>query len=403
MHPSLPALPLALVFLVSSCGEEREHSERGSAGHASTGLPLPYDSVRLAEDEEIYIGNPYSLIVVPVQEGGGRLREVWVSDYFSNSILQFDGDGTFQRRIGQPGPGPHEFTAVTLLFLPEPDEVGAVDDRRHEIKWFDRNNGELRRFIRHETGRIGKSPPVKVDGGAPTLVFPLLDRMSQTSLGFLDLDTETWTHTGPFPGPYRRSVEQGSGMFAGLFPDVLLDRLAEAAILVAFSGVDTLYRFDLRDRSAIALGKVPRLHRRGIDGECRFAYETPEWDRTECGSPSEQFSVMTGAWVLGDGRIAVVHVDYHGEGRPPARVYTGHGHLSVLDRERDVACVDIPVPGGDDSGAFTDLKDDVLYTLDRRLTDVSVETWLLQIPIPSMAECPEGHLVQGWRVEGDRH
>ena len=185
---------------------------------------------------------------------------------------------------------------------------------------------------------------------------------------------------------------------------MLLHRLDEETVLVAFAGADTIYRFDLRERSAIPLGKVPRLHRRGIEGECTWEYETPGYTRrTDCAPPGEQFSTMRGAWVLRDRRIAVMHVDYHGVGRPPARVYTSRGHLTVLDWDADEACVDIPVPGGDDSGSFADIKEDVLYTLDRRLTDVSVETWLLQIPIPSMAECPEGHLMHGWRVEGDRH
>jgi len=403
MRPTLTALSLVLIALLSSCGDGGERSERGPVGAATGVSRLPYGSTRLAEDEDLYIAEPYSLVVVPAQDGSGRLREVWVSDFFANSILQFDGDGRFRKRIGRPGPGPHEFSAVTLLFLTDDDEVGAVDLRSREVKWFDRDTGELRRFVRYQTGRMGRSPPVKVDGGTPALVFPLLDPTSRTSLGIFGLDSQTWAYTGPFPGPYRQSIEQGRGAFAALFPTVLLDRLDEATLLVAFAGVDTLYQYDLRERSAIPFGKVPRLFRRGIEGECRFAYETPGGDTTECAAaPTDQFSVMKGAWVLRDGRIAVVHVDCRGEGRPPARVYTCRGYLSVLDRDGDVACVDLPVPGGDDSGAFADLQEDILYTLDRRLTDLSTETWLLQIPIPSMAECPESHLARGWQRAGER-
>ena len=47
----------------------------------------------------------------------------------------------------------------------------------------------------------------------------------------------------------------------------------------------------------------------------------------------------------------------------------------------------------DDSGAFSDVEGDVLYTLDRRLTDLSTETWLLRMPIPSLAACPVAHQV----------
>jgi len=402
MRSSLPALSLALIALLSSCGDGGERSERGPVGAATGVSRLPYDSTRLAEDEDIYIGEPFSLVVVPAAERQPGLREVWVSDFFSNSLLQFDGDGTFRKRIGRPGPGPNEFSAVTLLFLTEPNEVGAVDLRSREIKWFKRDDGELSRIVPYETGHMGRSSPVKILGGVPTLVFPLLDLTSRTSLGILEVESQTWTHAGPFPEPYRRSIEDGSGSFAALFPSVLLDRLDDGGILVAFAGVDTLYRFDLRQRLAVPLGKVPKLLRRGIDGECRFAYEGPDLDTTKCAPPFEQLSVMMGAWVLSDRRLAVLHVDYHEEGRPPAVVVTGRGYLSVLDSDGDAACVDIPVPGGDDSGAFADLKDDILYTLDRRLTDLSTETWLLRIPVPSMAECPEGHLARGWRAAGRR-
>ncbi len=396
MRPPLSALALAIVAPLTSCGDRGERSEGGPAVSAPAESPLRYDSLRLSEDEDIYIGEPFSLLVVPGAEPRRWPREVWVSDFFSNSLLRFDGEGAFWQRIGRAGPGPHEFSAVTLLFLTEPNEVGAVDLRRREIKWFDRDSGEYRRLVRYETGSMGRSPPVRIGDGRPPLVFPLLDRTARTSLGILEVASQTWTRAGPFPEPYRRSLEDGSGRFTALFPDVLLDRLDERAVLVGFAGVDTLYRFDLRRRSAVPLGKVPRVLRRGIEGDCRFAYESSPLDTSKCAPPFEQFSVMMGIWVLRDGRLAVLHADNHLEGTPPVVEVTSRGYLSVLDRDGGAACVDLLVPGGDDSGAFSDVEGDVLYTLDRRLTDLSTETWLLRMPIPSLAACPAAHRVARW-------
>ena len=79
----------------------------------------------------------------------------------------------------------------------------------------------------------------------------------------------------------------------------------------------------------------------------------------------------------------------------------GNGYLSILDRSDDLACVDVPIPGGDDNGTFVDIAQDVLYALDRRIKGDSLETWLLEIPIPSMAQCPEGNLVHGWLVKAE--
>jgi hypothetical protein len=401
MRLSLAAFPLLLTLFVASCGDRQGAVERESVARQGWALPLPYDSVLIGENDDIYLGAPFSVIVVRHDRDDPRIREIWVSDYYANSILQFDGDGFFVRRIGQPGPGPHEFSAVTLAFLSGPDEVGAADHYRHEVKWFDRETGELRRFLRYGNGSMGRSPPFEFDYGGTRLVFPLLDNVSQSSLAILDLENEDWTRSGPFPGPYRRSVEQERGAFASLFSDVMLDSLDENAILVAFGGADTLYRFDLRDRSAAPLGKVPRLIRRGVEGECRFVYGSSGYrDRTGCDMPFEQFSVMTGAWVLTSGRIAVVHTDCHGEGQPPAIEYDCAGYLTVMDQTRDEACVDLLVPGGGDAGRFATLEGDNLYTLDRRITDVRVETWLLQTPVPSMVNCPEGHLTRLWLVPG---
>jgi len=389
------------VLLVASCGDTREKPEYGPNELGDSGLSLTYDSLRLAEDEEVYIGNPVHLVVVPAQDGGGQLEEVWVSDFFSNSLLQFAGDGSFLRRIGQPGPGPHEFSHVTNLFLPNADQVGAVDRRRHEIKWFDRKTGELQRFLRHESGQMGLSVPLPLDAEGSTLMFPLLSAVSQTSLAILDLETETWTHTGPFPEPFRYSIEHGRGALVGMFFHVFVDRLDESTSLVAFTATDTVYAFDPSTQMSQPLGRVPRLQRRGFEGDCVAALELRNYgSRKDCAYPWDQFSMLTRVRVLDDGRIAVVHVDLDGGGQPPAkRVFRGTGFLTLLDRQRNEACVDLPLPGGDDAGTYVDIKQNTLYALDRRLKGDSLETWLLEVPIPLTADCPEEHVAEGWLVQ----
>lgn len=399
MRSAVPALSMAFCIALSACAEHGEGGESASWRAGAGAYPFRYDSLRLAESEDVYLGQPNTLVVVPADAGDGRLGEVWVSDFYSNSIFQFDDHGTLLGRIGSPGSGPEEFTAVTLIFLTDDGELGAVDHRRREIKWFDRQSGEFQRMVRFEAGQIGRSPPLTIEGNTRALLFPLFSLPTRTSLGLLNLDSQEWTHMGPFPRPYRNSIERGRGTRAGMFPVVHLDRLGGTAVMVAFSAVDTLYRFDLRDRSVKPLGGIPRMHRRGIEGECWSVYEGLSENRAGCGRFAfEQFSAMTRAWVLPGGRFATVHVDYHYEGEPPSVVATGSGYLTVLDSVADAACVDLPLPGGDDAHATFGLANDVLYVLDRRVTDVTAEAWLLELPIPAMAECPESHRVRGWRV-----
>ena len=79
-----------------------------------------------------------------------------------------------RQALGVVARGPHEFSRVTTILLPNPDEVGAVDFMRREIKWFGRESGELRRFIRHEPGQIGWSGPLRLDAEGAKLLAPVI-------------------------------------------------------------------------------------------------------------------------------------------------------------------------------------------------------------------------------------
>lgn len=352
----------------------------------------------LAEDEEIYIGNPFSLLVVPRSPESSSPGEIWVSDFYANVLLQFDGTGRFVRRLGGPGTGPHEFTTIGQLFLTD-DEVGAVELRRREVKWFRRADGAYLRGAQFQTGSIGISPPVAVDGGRG-LAFPLLDPVSRTSVAILDAASGTWTRGGSLPDAYRRSLDRGRGAFASYFRYVYLDALDPSALLLAFSGVDSLYRHEPGRAATSAIGGIPRRSRRGLEGECRFAGDAPDpaMAMRECGNPRELFSPVSGAWRLGDGRLAVVHTDQRSEGVPPRVVVTGTSYLTVLDPAGDAACVDLRIPGGSDARAVHDLKAGTLFVLDRRVTGERSTLWLLAVPVPSIGDCPREALVRGWRA-----
>lgn len=299
-----------------------------------------------------------------------------------------------RRWSGGAGPGPQEFIFLTLVFPGDSNELGALDQRRGELKWLGRHDGELRRVVRFDSPAVGNSRPVKVAGGG--LAFPLFDPATRSSVAILRPDAGRWTYGGPFPEPYRQSMERGRGAFVGLMGGSLLDRLDQTAVLVGFVGVDTVYRYETRGDTAAPLGKVPRLYRRGNDGPCRFAYESSPVNPRECANPSEHFSLAVGLWVLNGAQVAIVHADRHMEGRPPAVEWTATYYLTVLDRATDSACVDIPLRGGDEALAVFDLVGDSLYVLDRHLTESSVETWLLQTRVPRVRDCPEERRVQGW-------
>ena len=98
------------------------------------------------------------------------------------------------------------------------------------------------------------------------------------------------------------------------------------------------------------------------DNECALALISGGKLKDVCeGTPTENVSCMTRMRVLDDGRIAVVHADYDGGGvPPPSRVLKGTGFLTIMDRDDDLACVDVPILGNDDNGMFVNIAQDVL-------------------------------------------
>jgi hypothetical protein len=385
---------LMISLTLASCDGEGD-TLRGTEAHSPPPIVLAaFDSILLGEDEEVYIGNPFTLRVVPGEPGRG-LREIWVSDFYSNSALHFDGAGRFVGRLGAPGSGPGEFQLAGLLFLPNADEVALADDSRREVTWLSRETSEYLRSYRYDSGRMGMSEPLLLPGTG--WVFPLLDRSRRTSLGILDPVTRSWSRGGPLPESYRTAMESGPDWFPSFFPYVWVAGEGPGAVLVGFSGDDEIFRFDLQADSAEPLGEVPARVRRGLD-ECRFV-EADDLRRHGCAPLFEQFSVLNGLWALDGGRIVVLHTDQNAEGSPPVIHLTGHSFITVMDPRLNEACVDLRIPGGRDARAVFDLRGGDLFVLDRRLVgDQDPETWLLRIAIPGLSSCPSGHHASGWMI-----
>jgi hypothetical protein len=398
--PSVPFVLVALLALLPSCGDQTGPGWTNRSGSLEPSPTLYFDSLRLGEDSEAYIGQPVSLMVEPSEIGSG-IDRVWVSDHFANTIVRFGPDGSVEGRLGNPGPGPHELQGVTLVFRAGPQEIGVVDLRNREVKWFHQQDGTVLRASQHGSGFIAPySRPISLEsGGKGSLLFPMMDQLTGTPLGILDLESEKWARKGLVPDGYRNSLQHGSGAFFWFFSNVLVDRLPDGGILVGFGGDENLFRFDPVTGKMSRLGTVPSRFRKGLTPDLWRSFDIPsEYGE---GLPFDWASVLFGAWVLSDGRIAVVHMDQTPQGEPPALQLTATSYLTLLDPEGDTACVDLLVPGGDEIRPVFDMRSDVLYVLDRRLgADLDAVTWLLKLPVPPMDACPEAHRDSGWLDPG---
>lgn len=383
--------PLALVsFLLCSCGAPGDGEEEAIAG----GRPLPVaDSILIGEENDVYIGDPFSVVL---SEGeSGALDEIWISDLYSNVIRHFDGGGEFVKRVGSPGPGPAELRAASLAFLASEDQIGVHDMRSREVKWFHRETGELERLSSYETGRPGWTPPFPLDDDSSVLVVPLNDPAAGTSLARLDLETGEWRREGALSERHAGAADRGASWFPAYFAYLAAAPAGEGRVLLAFGGDDTLLLHDLEARRSEPLGRVPRLLRRGVDHRC-VELADAELAEAECGPPFDLFSAMRGLWRLPDGRFLLVHLDQRSSGQQPNVVLTGDIFVTILDPERDRACVDLPVPGGRDARPVFAVEGGDFYVLDRRIEGPETRSWLLRFELPTPAECPQSHRVEGW-------
>lgn len=381
----LTTAALLVVSVASGACDDTASNATSSARVQGRGSML-YDSLRIAEGQEVFVANPLSLLAVPIQRGLEG-TELIVADAGTGSYLQFDGRGHFVSRTGRPGDGPGEFRLLGQVFLDGPSEIGAVEISSRQVKWFDRNSGQVLRVSRYGTGTIGLSEPVQTANS--DLIFPLLDLGSRTSIGVFRKRTGTWERAGPFPQAYTRSVDQGRGAFAAYFRYLAIARNDDSTFVLGFAGVDSLFIVDERSLAVLSARAVPRLRRRGLEGECRFSGDAPDPARAfrECGLVRDRFSPITGIWQVREGLVAVLHTELTTVGEPPRVLLRGRSFLSLIDTRTGSGCIDLPVPGGSEVRAVHDLKERMLYILDRRVTDTTSALWLLKARVPDMHDC----------------
>jgi hypothetical protein len=392
-------MAVLLASVALGCGPEPGDDTWGGAfsSTAPTVDLVPADSI-LLEELEIYLGDPF-VMEVGLQDPDGTVGEVWVADTYSRSAVGFDGDGRFLNRLGRPGPGPDELTSIFLIWDTGEGEIAAVDQYMRTIKSYDKKTGELTGISPLGAGIVGKSRPIRTHDSEGSFFLPVLDRTMQTSVARLDRHSDRWEALGPYPELHRiGQLSAATTWVTGFWPQAAMAQLDPGDRLVlAFGGEDGLYFMDSRTLDHGLLGTVPLRVRRGFEGKCRLLPGSEIASRG-CIPLGEHFSSLRGMWGMGDHLLALVYVDQDFGGDPPAFALTSARiHLTMLDVQRDRACVDLPVAGGDHAKPVFDLQGNSLFVLDRRFTpDGNVATWLTRTPLPDFDACPPAHQVRGW-------
>jgi len=333
---------------------------RAAAGPAVTVV----DSVLLDENDQIYLGNPFS-VVVDTADGS-----FLISDFFENRILRYERDGKLRQFYGRPGGGPGEFRSISTAFVLGDSVVVGAGNRRKLLQLFSKHDGT---FVGAQSysGRVGIGGVSVVDRG---VVFPTRDPTNGTIAAVWRYPETVIDYVVPLPAPYQRSMD-GLGRFAAFqsFGSVVA---WSDTLLSGMSGLNEIYLSTL-DGVLLDTLRIPNTTRRSVPPDVQELFD----DLQSFSSMTEMFeaaSSMYGLYRMSDGSTVVLHHDSSLDGELPAGNITSEVYLSIIARDRTTACVDAPVPYSNEMRPVHTVARDTLFLLDRRLneTEDDLLTWI---------------------------
>jgi hypothetical protein len=352
--PAAPAA-FAVLALTVACGG-------GGAPALHDGPRLvAQDSVLIVDADTLYLGNPYALVVDPLD------GSFYVSDFFVNRVFRFGRDGAVIRTYGRAGSGPGEFRVPTLVSPVDSTLVIAADNGRHLMHLFDRNTGEHRRSVSYR-GRLGSTAPVRLGS---TLWMPSRSLQDATTALAWDLETDSIRYLGPLPAEYQASL-RSIGRYAGFFTMGVLTAW-EDTVLVGMGGRNELVLIDHHGTVLDTL-RPPVSRRRGVPHNVQQLFDEQRLPRREL---FRRVSATRHLHRRSDGSFVIVHHDSEQESDDAFSVITARALVTVVSPDRRRACVDAHLPVSPDARPIHGARGDTLFLLDRRIVGERMETWIV--------------------------
>lgn len=304
------ALLAFLAFGLVACSNT-EWAADDSIGDSRSFVELT-DSISLAENDEFYLGSPADVAL----DGQGR---IYLSDTYSESVIQFSKSGQPLRRFGHKGKGPGELSAAFALLVLGDSLLVVSDAVSQKLVFFDLQSGAMRR----EVLQVGVVTSIDtVPGG---LVLGRMDLRSKTSAALLRSEAGTIEPFGPVP-----AEQLASPNIAAWLPFSVVAPMGED-IMVSAMGSSNLYQLNA-DRELRDSLSLPVRLRRGVPKDIveQFNKESSLEDKALISS------ALIRARSLSDGWLGLVHMDYKLDGND----VTARTFLSVLHWKNHKACVD---------------------------------------------------------------
>ena len=349
------------MFLIPGCGSESgEPVTAGAAGPTLT----PVDSIQLPEADTLYIGNPYALVVDPLD------GSFYISDIFSARVLRFRRDGSLMLVYGRPGEGPGEFRGGPRApMLIDDSTVAAQTTGSRRVNVFDRNSGETRRVVAFPA-LAGITPPVAIGQDVWMTDFEI---RRETSLTRWRPATDEFTSMGGLPREYVASVGSDNWSYANLFRIGSL-AYADGRFLQGWSGLDEMFVLNLRGE-VLDTVDIPVARRKGVPADLR---ERIDIEHIPFREQLEESSRLRQLFPRPGGGFLFTHHDQTALKMEPMPVLTAKTWVGILSPDFEKACVDAPVPQDFEIRPMETFRGDTLFVLDRRIEDSEkLQTWIL--------------------------
>ncbi len=349
------------MFLIPGCGSES--GERVAADAAGPTL-TPVDSILLPEGDTLYIGNPYALVVDPLD------GSFYISDIFSSRVLRFRRDGSLMLVYGRPGEGPGEFRGGPRApMLIDDSTVAAQTTGSRRVNVFDRNSGETRRVVAFPA-LAGITPPVVIGQDVWMTDFEI---RRETSLTRWRPATDEFTSMGGLPREYVASVGSDNWSYANLFRIGSL-AYADGRFLQGWSGLDEMFVLNLRGE-VLDTVDIPVARRKGVPADLR---ERIDIEHIPFREQLEESSRLRQLFPRPGGGFLFTHHDQTALKMEPMPVLTAKTWVGILSPDFEKACVDASVPQDFEIRPMETFRGDTLFVLDRRIEDSEkLQTWIL--------------------------
>lgn len=308
---------VGLALLVSCSPGDR--AVKRPLDRQTTGTVTLVDSLQLIVDDSAALG---TFSYITSDPAGGVL----VSDVGRGRLLRYGSDGRLRQVVGRYGGGPGEFKATSVArTLKDGRVLAVIDPKRQYLSFLDPDSGQL----------LGGLPVPFVETGqtwtetGTTVVFGV--QAASFLIGKLNLEDNTFTPLGQTP-------------------DRLLENLF---VVLSYGRVEALPH---GTGYLAMLPTVPGLQLFGAGGEPHGTVDVPATLRR--GNPTdliEQQSRVSGPMRLvgsvdgaltrfRNGDIGILYMDFtFADASPPTPTDIRY-YITVLSKDLQHACVDLPVP-----------------------------------------------------------